>query len=287
MKNIKGQKTNFGTILVIAIIALAVLYMFGAFDKTPTGDDGGTIIITNPVELTFSGYNKLQPGTTFTPTTVSVSVEGSSFDDTITQVSGGDRIEILAEEALYHSAYIAPMKVPENRATMIISIPFYLDATAAEIVIYNEENQIADQTASVGASYDLPVRFRGEDLASTQHMRCILEAEDGTLLRELKLTGFGAVFKGTFKPSWHVAMGVDSGFWVYDINPIEGANSVMGSIRITGRAGETLAGTDVGITCYTKDHFIDDFTGKHMYDVEDSQGDLQGISDYDQAISFV
>jgi len=285
--NKKGAtQARLGVVILIVAIGLVVAYFL--FGKGTTGGTGGTGF-TFPVAtaLTFSGYDKASPGTVFTPTTVSVSVNGAAYDDSITDVSAGDTIEIVAEEATYHNAYVSPITLPTDKTSKIVSIPFNLAASTASLVIYNEDGDVDDQTASLGGSYQLPFKVKGVDGASTQDMRCILEVTDATLIKDLKLSLPGASYKGKDKPSWYTVSDPDSGVWVYEVSSVDGAITVPGTVAVNGKTGETLAGEDVIVTCYSKEHDIDAFTGKHIYDVEDSQGNDIHIDDYTITEAFV
>ena len=281
-------------ILVIAgIFALAYFLDVGGLqDKissikttsTQISKDGIPYISTGATGFSFVGSNALQGGTSVTPTTY-VSTNGGAYSSSIVSGTPGDTVDLLFTSTGYHSVFLPGVAVA-TEPTQNFNVKFYQNGTVTTTIFNNNDDKLYDtagtgnQTVVSGGTYNMRIRLDGQDKKSTNPMRCILEASNGTAMKSMTLSGLGAVFKNKEKPSSYALNGSDSEVWVYDIDAITGAVSPGGTIGVQSETGMSLADSRFKIDCYTKESFIDTETGDVMVGIEDSQGTLQSLAHY-------
>lgn len=291
--NKKAKSGYGGTMAVIGIVALCVVAVLGVLyafpeltNRTPaiTGAGGGspsggtTNIVTTSTAVSFNSFDALSPGTSVT-STVTAKVNDAATYSTVTTASVGDRLAVLANSSTYHTAWFETT-IP-NAPTAVIPVPMKANATIS-ITAFNT-NGVAmtngggatNQTVVAGGQYNMKVRFDGQDKRTSSDMRCIIESTDSTKVDKFVMSGLGATFVGTSKPSSYTLAGTGSAIWVYDVAPVEGAVSPEGTISVISKTGQTLATTYWKLSCYTKEHFIDSVFGDHRYDIEDSAGNAK------------
>lgn len=296
--NKKGENKN-AVWIVIAVIVLGYFAVQGGWFKpaaqtttTQTGNvpaagtaPGGSTIITTATTLSYVTNDAFQGGLAVSATPY-VGINGASLKTGITSASVGDKLEILfVNNTNYHNAYLKEVVVPSSSTA---TIPMTLKkSAAATMTMFNTNSQVmtnnggaVNQTVTAGGAYNMKLRIDGQDKASTNDMRCVLEGSDGTKIDKLTLNGFGATYVGMAKPSSYTLSSVNSQVWVYDVPAIEGAVSPEGVIGVTTKTGQTIAGQFFKVACYTKENFIDSQSGKVVYDMEDSLGVLQSLTSY-------
>lgn len=281
---------------IVAIVAVLVFVsnpnilgnLFGGQQAAPatTPQGSGTnYIVTTATTLSFSAVDALSPGTAVT-NTVWAAVNGAPFKSGVTSVNPGDKLEILLVNATtYHNVYIQSHVVPSTTVD-IQPANFYGNASAS-LTLFNNNNVAmtngggaTNQTVASGGAYNMKVRIDGQDKKSTQAMRCILEASDGTKADTMTLSGLGAKYVGMAKPSSYTLAATTSQVWVYDVDAVVGAVAPEGTVSITSKTAQSLAGTYFKITCKTKEHFLDANTGKVAFDIENSLGTSQSLASY-------
>ncbi len=295
-----------GVVVTVLILLLIAVVGFGSWLVAKQNIQGTTIgtainpqtgattqpIITSSTTLSLGGVDKAQTGISVGVTPY-IAVGNNPFKTGITSASQGQKLKILfVNNTQYHNAYISDYTVPAVASDVITA---QLNKNASIVMKwYNSDGTnlltngggAVNQTVSTGGAYTMKFTIDGQDQASTQDMRCILESSDATKAEKMVLSGFGAVDKGQSKPNWYTLSGVNAGVWVFDIAPISGAGTTVGSIYISSKTGQSLAGTTAKISCYTKEYFLDSYTGTVSYDVEDSRGNLQSIASYTYTIAF-
>jgi hypothetical protein len=273
----------FAALIIVGIVAFNSF--IGNRGTTTTPQSGTEYISTGSTTLSFVSTDALQPGTTIGGTGW-VGVNGGNLKSGVTAVNPIDNLEILfVNNTAYHNVYITGHSVPKA-PTDPIGVAAKGNASIS-LTMFNTNNQVLDangastnQSVTTGGSYNMQIRMDGQDKKSTNDMVCILEASDGTKADKMTLNGFSASYKGMAKPSSYTLIGSTSAIWVYDVPAIEGAVSPTGTIGITSKTSQTLAGVQFKVTCRTKEYFIDSITGKVVYDIEDSAGTAKSMASY-------
>lgn len=300
--NKSGKKSNavtFGVIALVAILAVLV-YAVGFRQQTALGGgdgDGGSnapYISTGAATLSINAVDALQEGTAVSSSS-RVSKDGAAFQSGITTASPNQKLNILLiNGTTYHNTYVTDLTVP-RAPTMDIPAKLNGNGTVTmtifttDDVVMTNGGGASNQTSSVGATYNHKIKLQGTDKKNSQDMRCIIETTSSANTTNILLTGFGAVQspKGVnSKPNWYTVAGTGSGVYVYDIQPIVGAETKEGTVVVTSQTGKSLSKYNVIVTCKTKEWFLDSTTGKVMYDVEDSLGNLQSIAGYTYTFSY-
>jgi len=278
---------------LLGVIAYGVLFMEPVAQTTfadqQTGSNGnGVYISTGATTLSIAGKDALQEGTSVGSTSY-IDVSGVGFKTGITSASPKQVLDILlVNNTGYHNVYIPGQAVPAS-PTMPIEAKFFANSSLT-INAWNQNDQLMtsaggtqNETGASGATYTWKLKFTAQDKKSTQDMRCVLESTAGQNTTDVILSGsdLGASFLGKNKPNWYSMAGSNSGVYVYDVKAISGADPVYGTLTTKSGTSKTLAGGNyVKIACYTKEWFLDSYTGKVVFDVEDSQGNLQSIAAY-------
>jgi hypothetical protein len=130
-------------------------------------------------------------------------------------------------------------------------------------------------------------------LTSTQDMVCIVEIEAGTNASTspagaaLDLNGVAIPVLSTSKPTWYSTLGTASNVYQFEVAPLD--TTALQTFHVTLVAkptGRFSAATRMVKTCYTKEYFEDPVTGKIVYDVADSLGNLKSMAQYKYTVYF-
>lgn len=276
---------------VIVIIAIAALF-YAVFFKTPqtavnlnggSGNGGaGTYISTGATTLSFDTADETTGAALNSTSQVRIGETGT-FQSGVTTASPGNNIYALLAATGYHTVYTDKLIVPTSPtahfpANMKGNGTVAIDVWNTNDVLMANAGAGTNQTASVGAVYNHRIRLTGSSNKDTGDLRCILEAENGSAVNKIELTGFGAVLQGVGKPQFYTLLSSNSAVWVYDISPIVGAVTPQGNLIVTSNTGKTTTNSRVKVTCFTKENFIDSNTGKPAYDIQDSNGVQKSIN---------
>lgn len=274
-----AEKTNW----VVLLLACAVVYLFATSGANNAGTqtNTGTVppyISTGANTLTFAAADALQSGTAVTAN-VRTSVNGAIFSaasGTMTlDVAPGDKIEILANATGYHTIYVPAVTANQAPAqTVAINMKA---AQAPSIKVFNDVNAeitgTVNQTLADGGSANMKIRFYGTDKKATGPQRCVIDFINGTSISTASLSGLpGVKLIGSAKPASITASGVNSKFFVYDIDSIDNAVTPEGNVNVVLNTGKSVHRGYMKITCESKSWFIDGTSGKAVQDIEDSAG---------------
>jgi hypothetical protein len=240
-----------------------------------SGAGAPTSIVTGATTLTLTGQDALKTGTTFTGTT-NIGVNGGVMKTGVTSADQNDKLELLLTNTSYHAGYFPNEAVPQGKLTFIKQYSLYKNASVT-VSLFNSNNVAMDdvlvnQTVTTGSNPSMMIKLEGTDKASTNAMRCILEANDSTKVNKLELSGLGATLKSVGKPSFYTLAGTSSAIWIYDIDAIVGSDPVSGYVKATSVTGQDMSASYFKVTCYSKEYFIDSLTGKVAEDIIDSDG---------------
>ena len=284
-----------GVIALVLILALIGAKTFGFLPQTALGTGvespagSGQYLATGATTVTVAGVDGLQQGTSVGSTKLA-SINGAAYVSGFTTASPGNKVDLLLVNGTgYHNAFIKGYVVP---AAASDTVPASFNGHGSvTVTVFNTNNQVIDgsatnQTVATGGSYTMAIRMDGQDKKNTQDMRCILEASNGAKMDKVTLNFPGAVSVGTSKPNWYTLSSSSSEVYVYDIPAIVSSASVSGTIAVTTATAQSLAGTNLIISCNTKEFFLDSTTGKVAFDVEDSLGNKQSIASYSKTIAF-
>lgn len=301
-----------GGVLGVILIAALLLNAFGVNTKlvkqevtsapgtslTPTtGGTSGTggITVNTPTvsTLSFAGYDAAQPGTTVGISTA-IRVAGDSVWKTgVTSLEKGTVFDVIFYNSTTVSAMQYHPKVLYNQVASSNTLSVGLDknATFTLFQFYNTANTLmttggtgtnATSTAANGETLSIGVKFAGQNLASTNPLRCIIEVND-TSKYDLTATGSNFQFPGAVavagnpKPQFYSLASGTSGILVYDL-PALSASPTLGTLNLVAKSTKTLATTDFIVNCYSKDSFIDPISNLPVQAIEDSQGTAKYIS---------
>src|SRR6185503_13015658 len=296
-------------------IGYAPLAVTGAAVSPQVSTSGsGTFINTVNPAISFSTADKQQTGTSVGIATAQVSTGGAPYATitagTTTAVPGQSLDILLSNTSTYHAAYYgADVAGDQNvqqsttgslqvtSTSFPLQVTFNKNATVTE-QIYSTTGIVLDNNASVfatvnqtdlgnGASYSMKDAMSGLSLASTQDMACIVEITAGVNASsspagaQLSLNGNAIPLVSTSKPNWNDTAGVNSVVYRYDIAPLNSGAEVDYQLLLTAKAtGRFPAASRVLKTCYTKEYFIDPISGKVVYDIQDSLGNLKSSAQY-------
>ena len=289
------MKSSGWVLLIVGILVLSYFANLGGLQDTvnswsaksadPTQIAPTGYISTGATAFSFVGADAFESGTTVKLTSY-VSVNGGLYDSSVTSGSPGDKISLLFDNTSYHAVYLPDVTV-DTAPTQTFNVKLNKNASITVTGFNNNNDKLVsngalavNQTVTSGGSYNLKVRMDGEDKKSTNPMRCIIEASNGTAMKSMSLSGLGAKFVDKSRPASYTLAGSDSELWVYDIDAITGAMSSEGTIGVVSESGKDLAGSHFIFHCYTKEDFVDTTTGVVMNGIEDSTGTLKSIAHY-------
>ena len=277
----------FGTILVIAVVVLIYAVFFRTSQTGLVNPNGGstvgTYISTGATAFTFSTYDEATKTNVTSSSIVRIGDTGP-FLAGITSASPGNNIFAFLSAPGYHTVYTDKLVLPSSPTSYF---PIAMKGNGTVLIdVWNTNNVImanagagTNQTAQVGGVYNHQIRLTGSSNKDTGDMECILEAENGSAVQRIELTGLGAVAQqGVGKPQFYTLLSSSSAVWVFDISPIVGPVTPMGNMVVTTANGKTTAGTRVKVTCFTKENFVDPNTGLPAYDIQDSNGLQKSIN---------
>lgn len=295
----KTKNTLFGIAAVLVIALVLVIGWKVAFPQatiggvnppTSGGGGAGTTIITTSSTLSLTGYDALASGSNAGVTTYIRTNGVGAFKTGITTANPGDTIDLLlVNDTDYHNLYVPSLKVEGVAFTR--SFPMFANTSSLTITVFNTNGQPMDgtnynQTVAAGGSYNLKMRLDGIDKTSTQDMRCVFESNASTNLSDIIVSGLGAVRIGATAPSFYTLGSTSGRVWSYDISPVVGAVSPEGTVAVVSAVAKSVAKTSLNITCYTKEYFLDEYTGLVSYDVQNSAGTKKSMNSYNEAIYF-
>lgn len=296
--NKTGKSNKIITVGVIALVLLLAVIgakVFGFLPQTALGNNGGNggsgvpYISTGSTALSLAAVDALKTGTSV-GTSNKISVNGAAYTAGITSASPNNKLGILVNASGYHNQYVKDYVVP-NSPTAVIPVSMNKNSSGVTTTIFNTNNLVVNgvatnQTVAVGGAYTMPIRFDGSSLETTQAMRCIIEASNGTAADKVTFNVAGASYIGNSKPNWYTLSGTNSDIFVYDMPEVANAASIPGTIQITSASGTTLAASSLKVSCFSKEWFIDTNDGQVKFDVEDSLGTRQSAFALTSTVQF-
>lgn len=111
---------------------------------------------------------------------------------------------------------------------------------------------------------------------SSGDLVCVLEADNTTQVDNMVLSGASKV--GT--PEFYSVAGAGSVTFTYEVPALIDGDSKTYNLKISPESGETIDGTGIYFTCYSKQNFVDT-DGSFQYGVEDSDGTTKYEDDFD------
>lgn len=263
---------------LLLIVALGTLFYMSSKEPVAIAPQvsvtpaGGVAGCDYTPAITYAGFDQYLQGTAV-GVTAYTQVDSNPFKTGVTGANPGQSLKILlVNDTTYHNVVIdntAVTCVP----TLPISNGLKKNASITVSMYNTDGDKLTDgggatnQTVATGGTYNLKIRLDGQDQASTNDMIAVLESTDKTKANTIILSGFGAVKQGEV-PSFYTLSGTGSGTWVYTVAPVEGANSYEGIVQVQSKSGQSLAGTGVIVSFYTKENFLG-ANGKLGYGVED------------------
>lgn len=278
----------------LAVTSFVGFQMYGQSAKSAsaigTDDQTGqsyqsTCELGTDVTVRGSYVDAKQTGTTGLGGTLYASVDGAAYSTTTTPASVGSVIDYyFLNGSTYHSTVLNDVKTP-CAGEMPIEMKL-LGNSSLTITVYNQYGTATlsdgggatNLSLASGESATVKVMLQAQNLKGTQKMRCVLESNSTTKMKEMKLDGFGAT--PAVRPSFYTVNATKSVTWAYDINSVEGATPVEGYIYMEPKTSQDLSGSMFIIDCYTYEYFLDSVTGQVPFDIEDSQGTKKSIGTY-------
>lgn len=293
-----------------ALVGLFVVLVAGLYTgkiQLPTLGGTGTLAGSSPgttnvvvasssgITLTWTGTDRLKPGTSISPS-ARVSANGGPFQAATASgastFTAGHNLKLLFNVSGYHPVVVDAGVVP-TQGPMVVPVTMLANAsititgknTNGEVMVVN--GGATNQSVSTDSSANMEIRFDGQGYKGTGPMLCVLEASDSTSIQELTLNGNGASFRGREKPASYTLAGTGSAIWVYDVPSIEGSVSPTYIVGMTSKSGQDASGDYFIISCMTKESFIDSVTGQLVQDaIEDSAGTAQHLAKYSAKYYF-
>lgn len=309
---------------VIAMVALVVVIgafsgWFSPVQQTVTGGvtgagtgaatGAGTTIIATANTVNIAGQDAQQLGTAVTGTyKAAVLTSSGTYGSYSTITSGSSSYDshptlsiLLTNNTNYHNALLNgqylgtsdPIKILVNKNASVTENIY----STTGIVLDDGGNgaSTANQTdLGNGVPYNFKDEMQGTSLASTQDMTCVLEITAKSNVTsspnglELSLNGQAIQANVNNQPNWYSVIGTGSKTYSYDVPALNSGATATFNIRVnTLSTGRITAGNYLVKSCYTKEHFIDSYTGLPMYAVADSQDNLKSMAKYSYTIGFI
>jgi len=297
--------------IVIALLVLQGGALSGLLGGGSTGQtgNGGTTVVTSSVTMQASAFDKQQAGT-------AVGYSTNYFIDGVlksgaTTMSQGQKLDALfINGTAYHSGYVGAdiagdeniqaagvSLTPQSGATTIpVNALLNKNASVSEniytttgLVITNGGGAQNQSDLGNGVPYNFKDEMTGTALANTQDMLCVFEFTAGT---NASTSPSGVTLDGTnpistSKPIWYTGIGSNSNYYLFKAKPIVSSEMQTHSIGLNLLStGRPSAGNRLIKSCYTYEYFIDPITGKTVYDVADSLGNLKSLASYKYTIYF-
>lgn len=325
MKKNKLGKITPGVLILIGVALLVVWYfdVGGVKDLitpqqvNPQGGTGTTINTVNPI-IAVTAVDKQASGTAVSVVGAEGAFNGGAFKSltlgTDTAVPGQTLDMLLPNGSAaqqYHTAYFGADISGDNNvqlttssiavapSTFPITVQFNKNATVTEniysttgLVISNEGGAASTNQTKLGngATYNLRDAMSGQSLASTQDMVCVIEITAGNNVSTT--SGQGVTYDGkspfaTAKPTWYTVNGTNSNVYLFEVGPLASGAEVNRNIQVVNKATGSFSAQDKLIkTCYTKEYFVDPNSGKVVYDIADSNGNLKSLAQHKYKVYF-
>ncbi|QGH73148.1 MAG: hypothetical protein [Siphoviridae sp. ctjeG17] len=299
-------------VIVIAVVAVigTVWFTGGQGLSAAGGSDQATVTTaattatslagcnTASTDLTYVGFDKLKPGTAVTVSS-RVSVNGGTYvSGKVTDSPGNNLKVLLINGTTYHNALIETTQLPcrgtfdfqkgvdgynglkKNASLTVKVINDDGDATGT-----GSAGNTNNQTMSSGSSANMKLVLQGSADAATNDLRCVFEATEKAAVKDINVFGLGAVEVQGGVPRFYNQLNGSSELWVYDLNEVENAVSLEGSINVESESAVDASGTRMIIQCFSKEFFVDtDSTVK--YGVENADGTQQSLLATNRSVYF-
>jgi hypothetical protein len=325
MRQNKSGKISTGAIILIVAALFAIYYfdiggvqsLFVQKQVTSPQQQGTTINTVNPI-ISVTALDKQASGSVVSVVGAQGAFSSGGFKSitlgTDTAVPGQTLDMLLPNGTAamqYHTAYygadvsgdnnvaLTTSTVTVTPSTFPITVLFNKNATVTEniysttgLVISNEGGAASTNQTKLGdgATYNMRDAMSGQSLASTQDMVCVIEINAGNNVSTT--SGQGVTYDGkapfsTAKPTWYTVNGTSSNVYLFDTAPLASGAEVNRNIQVVNKATGSFSAQDMLIkTCYTKEYFLDPNSGKIVYDIADSNGNLKSIAQYKYKVYF-
>ena len=289
MKN-KAGKVSGGVLAVFVIGLLALSIMAYSSLQQMKATETGVIADTKDCEtaptLTLSTFDKINKGTAFTTAGTYVMVNDEYLGNQTLGASGlkftpGDEVKVLVSAGNYLDVVVE--KTIEQCGTNTLSAYAYATDDGTIKVFNSDGNSLTDSaSASVvnQSSSSTPITNKIEITTNTDQglgdLVCTVEASNTTQVDDLVLSS-GTTGVTVSKADLPEVFTTESG----DSNGIQKAYEVLSVpddgkvttlyLTINPESSETMDKTEVYLTCYTKQAFVDT-DGSFQYGVENAEG---------------
>lgn len=300
----KYGKTSAMIVLLGIIAAVVVIaggyYVYNASTEQAviggnqnTGNTGGVNnIVTTLPKINVNAYDAATPGTALT-STLKGSINGANFATVTsgtTEITPADTLVLLVSNSTYHAAKVDQFTVKVNSFPIGVAMNKNASVTMTAI---NSNNVVmnggaaTNQTVAAGDSPTITLKMKGTAKASTQDMICILDESNKTAVDGSKGITLSGATPVTIPMNFY-SNGANSYLQAVSVAALTSGNEVISTLQVNGdtNTGKTLAGSNIKITCYTKENFVDSNTGKLAFDIQDSTGALQSIASYTTTLYF-
>lgn len=240
------------------------------------------IIYPTSSQLILIGKDYFSPGIGITGNYF-ISTNNGAYVSAVSPVmtAPGDNLKILAMNSGYHNTYLT-YTIP-NSPNSLLDVPLKKAAIVTPQIYDNfqilDSGNTVNLDANVNSNFALNVRLTGTSGQSSSDLICVLEA-DSTKISSMTLSGAGVNYLGEVKPSSHLLLMPSSKVWIYSLPSIEYAVLKYYNLNINSKAGMDASGTKWGISCYSKEYFLDSASGQVLYNIDDSQGTLKSLTKF-------
>lgn len=297
-------------VVVVIVVALLILTVVGVWNIKPTqqttlvpgqttGNGGTTSIVTTNPAIQVAGSDAQASGTTVGSTAKASINDGGYTAITLgtTTAVPGQRVKLfLTNGTAYHNKYVeVNNNQPIDVSTFPVSVGFNKNATVTENIFNTVAAVITNgggvnQTAlGAGSTYNLKDEMTANALTSTQDMVCIIEITNGTCVDTTAGVKYGgqAAFS-TSKPTWYSVVGGNSAVYLFNMPALSTTATATNTISVAskGTSCDFTAGSRLIKTCYTKEWSIDPNSGQAIYDIQDSNGNLESMASYGYTVYF-
>lgn len=214
----------------------------------------------------------------------SITADGSSSS---TIFKKGDKVELFASKANFIDKKLGSFTM--SCGTNIVTDTMYATSTNA-FRIFNTNNQLLTDSVDGGTNQtksaspiNLEVKIDSTVDESTGDLLIVVEATNTTQVDSISLSGSGAT-PGSV-PEFYTVAGAGSIAKAFNVPEILDGDTKSYTLTISPETGETIDGTVVYVTAYSKQGFVDT-DGSFNIGVEDADGTVkyEDTWDYDFVI---
>jgi len=286
----KNGKSNMSWLWIV-IIGVVALFALG-YIKLPAGSSGITPSADGSCQLapTVSSVvvDGINTGTSVSPSSTYTRVNGiyrgSSMPSTLAYGDEGEAI-FSAPNYIDQKYSFGPLGCGVNvlngklYATDASTIKVFNDI--GDVVIDNIAGGATNQSAS-STVIDQEVKIIANADQTSGDLVCVIEATNTSQVDRMILSGATKVSV----PEFYSVAGAGSVAEAYEIPALVDGASKTYNLKISPESGQTIDGTGIYFTCYSKQWFVDT-DGTFVYGIENNDGatEYEDTFDYDWMIA--